>query len=80
MKAERPYPIFDRLPFGLACSLPFENIFFPNSTFSWTWCGVGYSLAYVAKIEVESNILEFCCLCEVDHGLFIKENTFFAAF
>ena len=67
MKAEYPYPIFDRLPFGLPCSLPFENIFFPSSAFSCTWCGVGYSLAHVAKIEVESNILGFCCLFEVDY-------------
>lgn len=69
MKAECPYPIFDRLPFRLACScsLPFESIFFPNSAFSCTWCGVGYNLGYVAKVEVESNILEFCWLGEVDY-------------
>ncbi len=59
MRAVCPDPVFDRLPFRLACSLPFENICLPGGAFGCTWSGVGYGLGYVAEIEMESKILEF---------------------
>ena len=59
MRAVFPHLVFDRLPFRLACSLPFENICLPGGAYGCTWSGIGYGLAYVAEIEIESNILEF---------------------
>ncbi len=59
MRAVCPCPVFDRLPFRLACNLPVENICLPGRAFGCTWSGVGYGLGYVAEIEMESNMLEF---------------------
>lgn len=58
------YPVFDRFPFRLACSLPLKNICLPGGAFGCTWSGVGYGLFYVAGNPTPAVLSS---LCEVGH-------------